>query len=182
LENEGAAGVFERNRAIGFNLVNPPQLGLSSRTPPLDSTSTWGSHATGTGPKATGEWRSKSLPAPGPKVRWLRFETAGHLGEPGVSLQLRSAADDRLLAEVKPSRVPGDTWRTAFVPAPGEAYRIVALDRDPARWLAFSGPAEMGGLSYLAREATRHAPLVFGVTAGATTLLAAVAFLARRRG
>ncbi|MFM8334262.1 MAG: hypothetical protein ACKODK_01750 [Opitutaceae bacterium] len=182
LENEGGAGVFERNRAIGFNLVNPPQLGLSSRTPPLDFTSTWGSHTAGTGSKATGEWRSKPLPAPAPKVRWLRFETAGNLGEPGVSLQLRSAADDRVLAEVKPSRVPGDAWRTAFVPAPREAYRIVASDRDPTRWLAFSGPAEMGGLSYLAREATRHAPLIFGVTTGVTALLAAVALIRRRRG
>ncbi|MFM9081420.1 MAG: hypothetical protein ACKOTE_15045 [Opitutaceae bacterium] len=182
LEIEGGTGVFERNRAIGFNLVHPPQLGLSSRTPPLDYTSTWGSHTAATGLKAAGEWRSKSLPAPGPKIRWLRFETAGNLGEPGISLQLRSAADDRLLAEVKPSRVPGDAWRTAFVPAPGEAYRLVALDHDPSRWLAFSGPAEMGGLSYLAREATRHAPLIFGVTAGATALLAAVALLARRRG
>ena len=87
-----------------------------------------------------------------------------------------------MLAEIKPTRVPGDTWRTAFVPAPAEAYRIVALDRDPVRWLAFSGPAEMGGLSYLAREATRHAPLIFGVTTGVTAVLAAAALIARRRG
>jgi nitrate reductase gamma subunit len=40
----------------------------------------------------------------------------------------------------------------------------------------------MGGLSYLAREATRHAPLLFGLTAGVTALLAAAALIARRRG
>ena len=101
-------------------------------------------------------------------MRWLRFETAGSPGEPGVSLQLRSAANDRLLAEIKPTRVPGDTWRTAFVPAPAEAYRIVAIDRDPDRWLGFSGPAAMGGLSFLAWQATRHAPLMLGVFAAAT--------------
>jgi hypothetical protein len=122
------------------------------------------------------------LPAPAPHIRWLRFETAGNLGEPGLSLQLRSAQDDRLLADVRPSRVPGDAWRTAFVPAPREAFRVVAADRDSTRWLAFSGPAGMGGLSYLAREATRHAPLILGVTVGLTALLAAVALVARKRG
>jgi hypothetical protein len=40
----------------------------------------------------------------------------------------------------------------------------------------------MGGLSYLAREATRHAPLILQVAAGASVLLAAVALVARRRG
>ena len=182
LEQEGGAGVFQRNRAIGFNLVDPPRLGLSSRTPPLDYTSTWGSHTAEAGARATGEWRSKSLPGPAPHVRWLRFETAGSPGEPGVSLQLRSAANDRLLAEIKPTRVPGDTWRTAFVPAPAEAYRIVAIDRDPDRWLGFSGPAAMGGLSFLAWQATRHAPLMLGVFAAATAVLAVAALLRERRG
>ena len=182
LEPEGNSGEFRRNRAIGFNLVNPPAEGLSRRTPPLDYTSTWGSHAAETGPGAAGEWRSKPLPAPAPHIRWLRFESAGNLGETGVSLQLRSAVGDRLLAEVRPSRVPGDAWRTAFVPAPREAFRVVAADRDSTRWLAFSGPAGMGGLSYLAREATRHAPLILQVAAGASVLLAAVALVARRRG
>ena len=181
-EPERNSGEFRRTRAIGFNLVNPPAEGLSPRTPPLDYTSTWGSYSPTAGAKATGEWRSQNMPAPAPHIHWLRFETAGNLGESGVSLQLRSADGDRLLAEVKPSRVPGDSWRTAFVPAPRETFRIVAADRDPVRWLAFSGPAGMGRLSYLAREATRHAPLILQVAAGAGVLLAATALLGRRRG
>ena len=110
-------------------------------------------------------------------MRWLRFETAGHVGEPGVSLELRSATDDRLIAEVKPSRVPGDAWRTAYVPAPREPFRVVAADRDPSRWLAFSGPIPMGGLSFLAWQATRHAPLILNATLGVIALLAAAAAL-----
>ena len=177
LEAESAQGAVLRNRVIAFNPVTPPREGLSPRIPPLDYTSTWGSFTPTNGAAAVGDWRSQTLPPFPEKMRWLRFETAGHVGEPGVSLELRSATDDRLIAEVKPSRVPGDAWRTAYVPAPREPFRVVAADRDPSRWLAFSGPIPMGGLSFLAWQATRHAPLILNATLGLIALLAAAAAL-----
>ena len=57
---------------------------------------------------------------------------------------------------------------------------VVARDLDPTRWLAFSGPVEMGPLSYWAWQANKHAPLLFMITAAVTALLALATLRVRR--
>ncbi len=173
---------FIENDARNANPVTPPRLGLSLATAPLDYTPTWGSHGGGpSGAAAQGEWRSQPISLPRTDG-WLCFETAGHLGEPGVSLELHDASSNALLAAVRPSKIPGDTWRTAYVPAPRVPFTIVARDHDPARWFAFSGPAEMGPLSHWAWLANKHALLLLLSSAAATAVLAGIAWLLGRRG
>ncbi len=173
-------GAFRENDARRADPDAPPRNGLSPATAPLDYTPTWGSHGPGlTGARLTGEWRSRPL-AP-PTLAWLRFETAGHLGQPGVSLELRAASDDALLATVQPSRVPGDAWRSVHLPAPRVPFVIAARDQDPDRWLAFSGPIEMGRLSYWAWQAVKHARLLLLLSAGACLVVACTALITARR-
>ncbi len=156
-------------------------LGLSPATPPLDYTRFWGSYRPdGPGAAAQGEWKSQPLTL-ARTDGWLRFETAGQLGEPGVALELRDAATDALLATIRPSKVPGDNWRTATVRAPRVPFVVVARDHDPARWLAFTGPVEMGPLSYWAWQATKQALLLLYLSAAATVLLALAAWRGRPR-
>ncbi len=169
--------VFLFNNAQGADIERPPRLGLSPATPPLDYTPTWGSFApTDPGAAATGTWRSAPLTVAG--RRWLKFELAGPIGEPGaaLALELRDATTDALLADVRPSRVPGDTWRAVYVRAPRVPFVLVARDADPARWLAFSGPVEMGVLSYWARQAARHSLLLLYGAAAASALLGLLAW------
>jgi hypothetical protein len=48
---------------------------------------------------------------------------------------------------------------------------VVARDQDPARWLAFGAPVEVGRYSYLASRATKHGLLLAEIAA----IIAAVA-------
>ena len=180
---EGAAA-FVENDARGTDPENPPRTGLSPRTAPLDYTLTWGSfNAAGKAAGETGTWRSAPVQ---PTLRgWLKFETAGQARDPngGVGLELRDARTDAVLARVRPDRVPGDSWRAAYVRTPRAPFVVVAEDRHEARWLAFSGPTEMGALSYWAWRATRRGFFLLYAAAGATVVLAAIALRARvRRG
>jgi hypothetical protein len=172
----GPTSPFVENNAVRAAQVaeSPPRQGLSPALEPLDYTRTWGSFGTG-----SGEWRSQPV-APPARRAWLRFQTAGHLGESGVALEIRDAATDALLAEVRPSKIPGDTWRSAYAPAPRVPYVVVARDQDATRWLAFSGPVEMGYLSYLAWQTNKHAWLMLNIAAAATALLAFLAWWQRR--
>ncbi|MFZ9745234.1 MAG: hypothetical protein ACO3G4_01220 [Opitutaceae bacterium] len=169
---------FRLNDARGWTTPDAPRQGLSPSTPMLDYGVTWGSHGP-QGAAERGTWRSGVLPAPG--RRWLRFETAGQPGAAAVALEVRAADDDRLLARVVPTREPGDTWRAAYVRAPAGPYRIVAKDDSEAHWLAFSGPVEMGGLSHVAWQATKHATNLLGAAVALSLGLALVALGRRRR-
>lgn len=173
---------FAENDARRADPERPPRLGLSPATPPLDAAKTWGSFvAAGKGAGETGTWRSKPVVPTIPG--WLKFETAGQLGDPneGVLLELRDAATDALLARVKPDRMPGDTWRAAYVRTPERPFVVVAHDRHAARWMGFSGPVEMGRWSYRAwRAAKLGLVLLYG--AGALTwILGVVALRTRSR-
>ncbi|PTX92588.1 hypothetical protein DB354_14775 [Opitutus sp. ER46] len=152
---------LEPARAEGFtrNWVTPrtpaprPGHGLAPDTPPLPARVTWGSFSTA-GLAGIGEWRSQPI-APSAHA-WLRFDIAGQLGEPGVSLELLDAASGKLLATVGPASGTGP-WRAAYVRVPAQPFVIVAHDRDAHRWLAFSAPVEVATLSYLAVLVVRHA-------------------------
>ncbi len=167
---EAGAG-FAANTAIGVNLVDPPRAGLTPAIPPLDYTASYGSFGPA-GLAAAARWRSAPV---APQLGgWLRFETAGDLGRPGakVALELRDAATDRLLAEVRPTKVPGDTWRSAYVRAPAAPFVVVARDDDPAAWLAFSGPMEMSELSYRVMRTVKQGVLIAVLAALGTVALA----------
>ncbi|MES2693433.1 MAG: hypothetical protein V4773_08170 [Verrucomicrobiota bacterium] len=173
---------FVLNNAIGADSANPPRLGLSPATPPLDYVATWGTHAAAEpGGTPTGTWKSAPLAAP--LGGWLKFETAGGFTLPGedkISLSLHDAQTGRHLADIRPHRPPGDTWRSAYVRAPRAPFIVVAHDESARSWLAFSPPVEMASLSFYAWQATRHAALVFWSATAITFLLAAFALLRAR--
>lgn len=166
-----ATGTFLENRAAHLTHLTAPHHGISPKTFPLASVTTWGSFDASRGASATGEWQSAPLTAP--LGAWLKFETAGQLGESpaSLSLELRDARTGSTLASIRPSKIPGDTWRAAYVRAPSSPFVVVARDQDAARWLAFGAPVEMGHLSYLASRATKHGLLLAEIAA----LLAAIA-------
>lgn len=159
---------FHANLVAQRDLAGGPQHGLSPATPPLGAHATWGSFAAN---GTTGLWISKPLESP--LGGWLKLETAGHLGETGTALELHDAQTGRALATLRPSRVPGDSWRAAYVRAPTRPFVIVARDSDSARWFAFSAPVEMSAWSYFGRQAAKHG-LLFGLIGGALGLMPAV--------
>ena len=176
-----APSPFAENHASQRSLATAPRLGLSPATVPLASSPTWGSFDPTTGPATTGEWISAPLTSP--LGAWLKFETAGQLGaSPAtLSLELRDPTTHALLATLAPSKLPGDTWRAAYVRAPRTPFVVVARDADPARWLAFSAPVEMGHLSYLASRCTKHGLLLAQLAAALAALLTLLAFFLRAK-
>ena len=150
--------------------------GLSPATPPLGSHATWGSHDAGNS-AGTGLWISAPLLST--LGGWLKIETAGQLGEPRSSLELHDAQTGVRLGSVRASRIPGDSWRAAYVRAPRRPFVIVARDADPMHWLAFSEPVEMSNLSFWAWQACRHGQLLTGVAA-TTALLLGIAVMVYR--
>lgn len=173
---EPAGGeTFRRNAAVLLHPAPPPGRGLSPATPPLDHAPTWGSYAPESGAGAVAEWRSGALTSP--LGAWLKFEMAGHPGGPGapVALELHDARTGAALAAVRPSRVPGDAWRAAYVRAPPGPFVVVARDRDAHAWLAFSPPVEMGTLSHRAGRLAQHGTLLAAVSFAAALLAGMVA-------
>ena len=164
---------FPANHVSALAPLAAPRHGLSPATPPLPSKPTWGSFDPATGPAATGAWTGTPLTAT--LGAWLKFETAGHLGESPatLALELRDARTHALLASVRPSKVPGDTWRAAYVRAPRDPFVVVARDADATRWFAFSAPVEMGHLSYVAWRATRNGLFLAQLAAATAAVLAA---------
>jgi hypothetical protein len=172
LRPSASDSVFVENDARAADPERLPHTGISPATTPLDAAKTWGSFGTGeVGARKTGVWRS--TPVQATRGGWLKFETAGFLGEPngGVLLELRDAATDAFLAKVRPTKIPGDTWRSAYVRAPRQPFVVVAHDRHAARWFAFSGPVEMSTLSYWAWRATKNGLLIVWVAGAATIAL-----------
>jgi hypothetical protein len=136
--------------------------GLPPTISPLPNSPTWGSFGRA-GSANLGDWSSKPLSAP--LGGWLRFETAGDIGEPGHSLELRDASTLALVGTVRPSKVPKDSWREAYVRAPARPFIVVAHDGSPNGWMAFSQPVEMASLSHLALRAAKQGWLVAAVGA-----------------
>ena len=164
-------------RAIARDDGHP--TGTSPQTPILVGRPTWGSYNT-KGTTNTGEWRSAPM-AP-PRFGRLRFEVAGDVGEPGISLELHDAATDRLLARVRASKVPGDEWRSAYVKAPRKSFVIVAKDEDSKRWLAFSAPSEMSAVSYWAWQLMKNGLVIAAVAASIAVVLFLLSPSRRRNG
>lgn len=157
--------------------LHPPAAGLAPSAPPLVYRSTWGSFSA----NASAEPREfTTAPLRAPLGAWLKFETAGSVGAPDTVLELRAAATGAVLASVVPDKIPGDTWRAAYVRAPSEAFVIYARAPDAARWLAFSAPVEMATGSYWAWQLTKNGHLI-ALTALALALLLLPLSLLNRR-
>ncbi len=137
-----------------LSLQGPPRqgAGLPPAMPVLTNAVTWGSFESA-GEHRPAQWVSQ--PVHGVSGQWLKFELGGGFNDPGVHLELRSAADGRVLGTVRPDKAPGLTWRSAYVPAPREDFVIAASDQSLTSWMAFSEPATMGWESYWAWRAVR---------------------------
>ena len=168
MEPAGTNGIFLENLASQLHLETASRRGLPPSTGGLASLPTWGSFSAG-GATATGDWMSAPLTAP--LGGWLKFETAGDIGRDGIVLELRGEQSHRHLADVRPTKIPGDFWRAAYVRAPSEPFVVVARDTSAAHWLAFSAPVEMSNLSYLAWQCTRHGRWVALIAAAAAAVL-----------
>jgi hypothetical protein len=140
-----------------------PAPGMSPATPPLANRVTWGSFGTNAG-AAPDNWQGQ--PIVPSQDGWLKFLVAGQPGLPGATLELLDAATGSPIAEVLPNRLPGDSWRPAYVRIPGRPYVIAARVDSPDRWLAFSEPVTVGKLSYLAWRGVRYGQLLAGIAAG----------------
>ena len=123
-----ASPIFQPNRISQLHSSIETRHGLSPATPPLGSHGTWGTFDAGSSP-GTGLWIS--APIVSTLGGWLKIETAGQLGEPRSSLELHDAQTGVRLGLVRASRIPGDSWRAAYVRAPRRPFVFVARDTDP---------------------------------------------------
>ena len=158
------------------NFMSSPGLsgatapGLSPEVHALDYRKTWGTFSSNRTGLQTREFFSAPLRAP--LGGWLQFEIAGHVGEPDVVLELRDAHTGAALAPIVSNQVQGNAWRASYVRAPAGDFFVYARAPDPARWLAFSEPAEMATGSFWAWQFSKHGVLVAEIALGAAALLA----------
>ncbi|QYM79766.1 hypothetical protein K0B96_03875 [Horticoccus luteus] len=116
-------------------------------------------------------WRSAMQPATTLPV--LRFSISGNLGAPGHHLLLvvKSASGE---TPVVPDHAPGNRWKTVNVFRPSGSWWLEASDADPHGWFAFSGPVEVGRLSWAAAKLLKyHSVLLW---AGALFLVVGAGF------
>jgi hypothetical protein len=155
----------------------PHPSGFSPSTPPLTNRVTWGSYGA-SGAAGVGDWASRPLRA---QAGWLKFELAGQPGTSGISLELRDAGTGKIIAEVRPDRTPGNTWRSAYVRAPAHPFILFAQDHSAKGWLAFTAPVKMGPLSYASWRWAKHGLLLAELSGVAAILLGWIESRRRRR-
>jgi hypothetical protein len=100
------------------------------------------------GNPSVGRFESRTLP-PCHRPALLKFQVAGYLGEPKLSLSLREVASGRQ----KDVQVPGlamEQWIDARIPCPAVPFTVVAEDHNPDYWFAFREPIEVGWLTAIA--------------------------------
>jgi hypothetical protein len=115
-------------------------------------------------PVAVSTW---SLPKSAPAFAWhsthqpagtlpvLRFRVAGNIGSSGKGLQIavKSSAGEVMLL---PDPSPGLRWKTVNIFRPSGEWWIEVTDSDPAGWLAFTEPVELGRLSWFAEKLLKY--------------------------
>jgi len=150
----------------------------SPGTPALRYRHAWGSYRQPDIAEAS-EWRSAVIPAS--QFAYWKFEIAGDLGEPALSLRIVSARTGDVLSDIVPYSIARNSWRTVYVNAPNEPAVLVACDLSPHRWFAFSEPVEVGWLPYWARKFAKYGwwPLCVGLV---TVLVCGIAILTQRPG
>lgn len=157
----------------------PGRNGLAPAVPPLDYRLSWGSYSDL--PVESGIREFISVPLRVKLGGWLRFETVGHVGEPGVVLELRDARTGASLGAIASDKIPGNAWRGAFVPAPSGSFVVYARVPDAAHWIGFSQPIEMARGSFWAWQISKHGFLVAEIALGAAALLGLAVLVLNRR-
>ncbi len=104
---------------------------------------TWGSY-TAQGGAARGAFRAR-LASPGHPLPYLRFSFSGFLGEPGLRFALEGSPGGAP-HDWQPHRaLPRGRWREDDLRRPaGQDFFVMAADRSPTGWFAFSEPVEVG--------------------------------------
>lgn len=152
--------------------------GTAPATPPLPFKQIRGSYSELLDVAQGGEFRARlSTPITLP---YLRFEFAGDLGEADLEFSLRDTSSGRQ-RRYQPARVPREHWRADYLAVPGHGgLEIVAADRSPSRWFAFSEPTEVGRFSYWAGWFLRRGNLLFAAGASGLVLVSVLAALAQK--
>jgi hypothetical protein len=83
------------------------------------------------------------------RTAFLKFEVAGYLGQPGLSLRVKDVTSGRE-HNVLPRQLAKESWLNAHVSCPDEPFTIVAEDLTPDAWFAFRDPVEIGWASVAA--------------------------------
>jgi hypothetical protein len=147
----------------------PPALGDDGAVP------AWGSYG-GSGPAATGVWRSAPL-SPARFAYW-QFEVAGT----GGSLTIHDAGNEPM-AQLLPDRSLLNTWQKRVIGAPDEPAILVARDVSEREWFAFRGPVEVAAGSWWAERAAAAGGTIvcLGIASGLVALGFGVAVWRRER-
>lgn len=112
---------------------------------------------------------------------YLRIDMAGYPGTPGLGLLVRDASTGAPLAEVRPTRQPRESWRSAYVRVPRRPLVLTAANHNSPCWFAFSEPVEMSMLSYWTLRLVKQSSLILFFSAASTLLLCLPAMLNRLR-
>ena len=131
--------------------IGPPPIGTA-----------WGSRA----PGGDGTFRARLVPAP--TLPFLQFFFAGGPAHGNLGFRLRDARSGHGEAARLGGKHSRD-WSPQRFHMTGPSLTLEATDRDPARWLAFAAPVEMGGWSFVAQYILRRYDWLL---AGAAVLLA----------
>lgn len=110
---------------------------------------------------------------------WLRFEVAGSLNVPGLSLSLREL-ESHTQTPVRPGAWPRRGWIGASVPCPRGPFSVVAVDESPQSWFAFREPTEIGRLSVAAGWMIQKGLWLVVLTSAAVLLTAAWPWISGR--
>jgi hypothetical protein len=100
------------------------------------------------GNPSVGRFESHTLQPCG-RTKFLKFQVAGYLGEPELSLSVREVASGRQ-HNVRLARLAKERWMDASVSCPHAPYTVVAEDRRSDIWFAFREPVEVGWMTILA--------------------------------
>lgn len=92
----------------------------------------------------------ESLPVRCQSGAYLRFEIAGYLGAPGLSLSVRRTPGVEV--PVPPGEVARERWIASLVRCPADPFTIVAADSRPDLWFAFADPIEVPWGSHIAQS------------------------------
>jgi hypothetical protein len=100
------------------------------------------------GNSSVGRFESRALP-PCDQGGFLKFQVAGYLGEPELTLAVREVASGQQ-HDVRLRRLAKESWIESSVRCPRTPYTVVAEDRRSDYWFAFREPVEVGRLSVVA--------------------------------
>jgi hypothetical protein len=147
-------------------------FGAYPTTPRRDDLPGFGSFAAA-GNATIGRFSSQPLYTEFP---FVRIDLAGYLPDPGLALRLDCPQPYTCSAvAIHPVEFARESWRGIYAAVPQQQFRVVAEDKTPTLWMAFSAPVEVGRLSVLAdalvNNLRTNAPALIALLCGALTLL-----------